>query len=196
MKKLVLILALLCVSACIPVEDFGVYWDKGFIDHALQGKWEEVSSDREKKGKLEVTEKDGLDYFESLVEEDKKKDHETITARSLKAGSYMFFMVIDKQKPSVNPDNGSVEKASPPIKGLVRYEIKEGVFRQYSLNDEHMIVFLKEKYPSAKNIEVKKFLSSDSVEIKTLDDEVYKILSEIPDTKEFWKLQGEWHKMP
>jgi hypothetical protein len=32
--------------------------------------------------------------------------------------------------------------------------------------------------------------------VKTLDDEAFKILSDIPDTGVFWKLQGEWHKAP
>ena len=191
MKKFMLCIAVFCLAACIPVEDFGAYWDKGIVDHALQGTWEEVTSDPAKKGEMKITEKDGVDFFESLAEEDKKKDREEITARSLAAGSYTFLMAVDKSDIATGKD-----KDHPPIKGLIRYDVKDGVFRQYTLNDIPMVAFLKEKYPSAKNIEVKKFMSSDSVEVKTLDDEAFKILSDIPDTGVFWKLQGEWHKKP
>ncbi len=197
MKKFVFVLAILCLSACIPVEDFGAYWDKGFTDPALQGKWEEVSSDPEKKSQIQVTEKDGSDQIDSLDKENReKKDNAIDTFRSLKVGPYTFFMAIEQQKPSVDSGDKKTVHTYSPVKGLVRYEVKGGILRQYSLNDERAISFLKEKYPNAKNIVAKKFISSDSVEIKTLDDEVFNILSEIPDTKEFWKLQGEWHKAP
>jgi hypothetical protein len=194
MKKLLLVFAILCISACIPVDDFGAYWEKGVVDHALQGKWEEVSSDPAKRNQIQVTEKDGSDQIDSLDKQEReKKDDAADSVRSLKVGPYMYFMAIEQQKPSIEKDGSA--HTYPPIRGLVRYEVKEGILLQYSLNDGRMIAFLAEKYPDAKNIVVKKFMSSDSVEIKTLDDEAFKILSKIPDTKEFWKLQGEWRKI-
>ena len=38
MKKLCLcVAATLAMVSCIPVDDFGTYWDKGVVDPALEG---------------------------------------------------------------------------------------------------------------------------------------------------------------
>src|SRR3977135_513896 len=43
MKRFSLCLvAVLVLSSCTPVDDFGVYWDKGFVDPALEGSWKKI----------------------------------------------------------------------------------------------------------------------------------------------------------
>jgi hypothetical protein len=36
------LVAVLALSSCTPVDDFGAYWDKGFADPVLEGTWKKA----------------------------------------------------------------------------------------------------------------------------------------------------------
>ena len=208
MRNLFLFLAVLLLSSCIPVDDFGTYWKKGTVDPALLGTWVAITSpardadDRkeartvrvaDKKEGMQVINKGGTYQIDSLDEQERrKKNYIPVSARALVAGRYTFLMVIDRE---VN------QKGRITItRGLIRYKLEGGMFWEYSLADEPMGSFLREKYRRAKNI--KKPGCKDKelkcafgyVRIGTLDDEVLKILAEIPDTKEFWTDAGTYRR--
>jgi len=44
----VLLVSVLLLCSCTSVENFGAYWDKGFIDPALEGSWKKIGIPGEK----------------------------------------------------------------------------------------------------------------------------------------------------
>ena len=173
MKKFLLCLTVLFLSSCIPVEDFGIYWDKGIVDSALLGKWK----GKENNG-YHMVNKGGTYQIDSLDEEDKKEEgYAPIAARTLKVDGYTFLMAFLKE------DDEKV-----PV--LIRYKKKGDIIQQYSLKSKRMSAFLEKNYSKTKNIKKSecegKCWYDPGVRIEKFDDEVYKILSEIPNTKEFW----------
>jgi hypothetical protein len=42
MKHAVVVVVLLCLSACINVDDFGPYWNRASVDRKLLGDWKLV----------------------------------------------------------------------------------------------------------------------------------------------------------
>lgn len=185
MKKFTLCIAVLCLSACIPVADFGAYWEKGTVDPALLGQWTDASKEGGKVS-MEVTDDKGSYRIESREPEDRaQKDYQPSSARTLTDGPYTFLMFIDNKN----------KREGAPEKDLVRYDFKEGVLTEFDLNDDAAGKFLKEKYPKAKNITAPKS-ETGNVEIKILDDETYEILAAIPDTEEYWKPVVRWKKAP
>ncbi len=46
-RRLLVLGALLSLGACIPVEDFGAYWDKAGIDKALEGSWVRLAANEQ-----------------------------------------------------------------------------------------------------------------------------------------------------
>jgi len=43
MKRFIACLAVVVIqTACLDVENFGAYWDKGFEDPALEGSWKKI----------------------------------------------------------------------------------------------------------------------------------------------------------
>jgi hypothetical protein len=196
MKKIAFCMALLLLCSCIPVEDFGAYWDKGMIDAALIGKWDEMPAETaakdngKKLGAVQVADNGGTYRIDSLDKEEcRKKDYAPLAARTLKTAGYTFLMALDE----------GADKKAQPSGDLIRYKIEGDLFRQYSLNAGKMDARLKEKYPGAKNIGLPpcagKCLLND-LRILTLDDETFKILSEVPDTPDFWTLDGTYRKRP
>jgi hypothetical protein len=186
MKKLLACLALLIVTACIPVEDFGEYWDKGTVDKAVFGTWKRTT--RKGSGDNElvmIVNHKGTYRIDSLDPKDRKqKDYQPLFAKTLKAGSYTFFMTTQ----------GAGAKSE---RNLVRYQVKNGRLKEYDLERKAMEKWVHRKYLWVKNLDVScpnKCLV-ESVKIKVLDKEVFDILAEIPNTTEFWKPIDEWRKV-
>lgn len=180
MKKLLLCLTVLFLSSCIPVEDFGIYWDKGIVDSALLGKWK----GKEGNG-YNMINKGGTYQIDSLDEEDKKEEGYTpIAARILKVGGYTFLMAFME-----GDKKGAV---------LIRYKKKGDIIQQYSLKSRITVTFIEEKYPEVKNIKKSeckgKCWYHSYLRIKKFDKEVYKILSAIPDTEKFWLPAEKYHR--
>lgn len=192
-----------CSTVSIPVEDFGSYWAKGTVDPSLLGKWEtswEGIAPRDQEERKEartvkiatrevmlVANQGGEYEINRFVENDlgKERGYASI-ARTLKVGGYTFLM----QGSQKDFKDGRLVKG-----GMIRYTIKGDRYSVYLLNDERMYALVRAKYPTVNNIEVtrskepncKKDCISFSIKIHRLDDKVHKILSEIPDTAEFWR---------
>lgn len=185
MKQIIAALALLFLAACIPVGDFGSYWAKGFVDSNLLGKWDEVQQSGSAKygDAVKVSQNGSMYRIDSLDPAERaKKDYQPVDAKTLKAGKYLLLMTKDDNKKSGD---------------LVRYIVKGDTFLEYTLDPKATGAFLKKHYPNAKNIEhpvCKKKCMFDEVRVKKFDDEVYKILSGIPDTKEYWTFAGKYRR--
>ena len=182
MKSFALVLAVLALASCIPVDDLGNYWDNGVVDKALIGVWR---PDAEFKAQSEekdfVIAKSGDKYrMDSLNDKEKSEPgYKPTYAKTLKAGPYSFFMV--------GPRQGD----------LIRYKMSGDVIEVYSLNAKAAGALLKERYPDVKNIEThpENDRAYEDVQIKLLDDGVFKFLSEIPDTEAFWKVESRCTKV-
>ncbi|MEZ0262850.1 MAG: hypothetical protein ACAH80_17730 [Alphaproteobacteria bacterium] len=181
--------ALLSLAACIPVEDFGANWDKGTADTALVGTWDDILPAGEKPKDspgMAITCAESTCTLETLDPAEKmKKDYKPMTLRTLQAGDYKFVMVREEGKTTGD---------------MVRYSIDKDVFRQSTPKPAKTAEFLKEKYPAAKNIHRPECKPDncvfDSIKITTLDDETVKILSELPDTAEYWITEERYRKRP
>ena len=186
--------------ACTPVEDFGQYWDKGFVDPALEGSWKKVAPPGENPNDIPGADqlrftRNGTSYalqginpidpaFEPDVVAQIKADNEhRLSARTLRIGKSLFLMEHDPAGPAKNSDV------------MVRYEVRRGRLREYWINNGDAVDFLKAKHPSAKNIR-KNEAEGEYVVIKTFDDEVFRVLSEIADNPAYWFLNCEYKKVP
>jgi hypothetical protein len=186
--------------SCTPVEDFGQYWDKGFVDPALEGSWKkqarpgENPSDIPSADMLRFT-RNGTSYAlqeinpidpaaaPDVIEQQKADNDMRLSARTLRIGKARFLMQRDPA--------GIAKDASV----MVRYEVRRGTLREYWINNGEAVDFLEAKHPTAKNIK-KNDGEGEYVVIKTFDDEVFKVLSEIADNPAYWVLMCEYKKVP
>jgi hypothetical protein len=187
-RNFILCLAVLFLASCIPVDDFGAYWNKGAVDTAVLGKWQKM--ERHKKAEfVRITEEGGRYRIDTLDKKERAaKDYSPILAKTLTAGKYTFFMAMSKKSGQAH--------FSP--EGLVRYDIHHGVLTEYNLVDRRMEKFLEGKFPHARNITAPRCRENcvyDSVKIRKLDAEVVKVLAAIPDTPEFWTVSERWRKV-
>lgn len=187
MKRFLAVLAILALAACIPVDDFGVYRTKTNIDQNLLGDWQEVPNSSTNNGNSVIhrlTAKNGAYISTCLTcKSDKRKES---FPETLRVGKYWFFVDLD-------------EKGTGGV--LTRYKITNDELISYSLNDDTAWNFIEEKYPDQKNIIMEDFsprsllvkgLSDpelNRLQIKLFDDEVYEILSHIPDNEIYWHIE-------
>jgi hypothetical protein len=188
LRRFVLLVPILFLTACIPVDDFGTYWAKATLDKAILGKWEKKEKGSRTE-RVKITLDDGRYLIDTLDrEEKKKKDYSPTYARTFTTGKYTFFMAMSYK-------NGQ-SYLTP--EGLVRYELKGNVLTEYNLADLNMGRRLTEKYPHARNFVVpdcNKNCAYYALKIRKLDAEVAQILADIPDTKEFWSKSDVWKRM-
>ncbi|MEZ0222955.1 MAG: hypothetical protein ACAH83_00245 [Alphaproteobacteria bacterium] len=187
-RNFILCLAVLFLSSCIPVDDFGTYWNKGTVNAAVTGKWQKI--ERRKKAEfVRITDEGGRYRIDTLDKKERgQKDYSPIFAKTLTAGKYTFFMAMSKKSGAAH--------FSP--EGLVRYDIHHGVLTEYNLVDRRVGKFLADKFPHARNITAPKCRENcvyDSVKIRKLDAEVVKVLAAIPDTGEFWTVTEKWKRV-
>ena len=185
--------------SCTPVEDFGTYWDKGFVDPALQGSWKRLTAPGENPAETTCADMlrftrngtsfalQGIQPIDRTLEPDviaqvKADNEERVSARTLRIGKSLFLMEHDPAGPAKNSDV------------IVRYEVRRGTLRQYFINNPEAVEFLEAKHPSAKNIH-KNEGEGEYVVIKTFDDEVFQVLSEIADKPDYWFLNCEYKKV-
>jgi hypothetical protein len=191
------LVVVLLLASCTPVADFGAYWDTGFVDPAIEGTWKKIGIPGEALNSIPGADqllfvKDGQSYsFQAINPLDdpalsaenvaqRRKDNDARSpVRTLKIGSHLFFMMR-------NPvgTQGTME----------RYEIKGDLLLEYHVNNEAALDFLEAKHPTARNI-AKNFGEGRYVVIKTFDDEVFRILSEIADDPDYWYLSCQYRKV-
>lgn len=182
MKKLLSLLCLTLLAACIDVEDFGAYWDKTTLDPALAGHWKKpalVKEDAQHKGQadeLRFTEKNGA-YEVAAWHKGEKTDDPLYPVKSLDAGPYHFI--------ASGPKNGDI----------VRYKIEKGVLKIYVPKHQPMLDYIRDNYQEAENIG-NDDSEGETVKIKVFDDEVFDILSNVPDSDAYWAYETEYRKVP
>ena len=197
-RRLLPVVVLLLFSSCIPVGDFGVYWDKGVVDPTLEGTWKKIGIPGEDvdatpgADQLRFT-KDGQSYswqainpLDSTLSDDaaaqRRKDNEARWAlRTLKIGNHLFFAA---RGPEGN--RGGM---------LNRHQGQGDFLLEDTIENGAAVDFLETKHPTARNIHKNK-AEGRYVVIDTFDDEVFQILSEISDDAAFWVLQCRYRKVP
>jgi hypothetical protein len=193
------IVAFLALSSCTPVGDFAAYWDKGFVDPALEGRWQKIGIPGEAIDSIPGADqllfvKNGQSYFWQGINridstlsaeqaERRKKDNEArLDVRTLKIGNSVFIM--------------SRGPAGTQTGVLERYEIQGDLLLEYEIDNGTAVDLLKAKYPTAKNIHKNKSEGSYVV-IDTFDDEVFRILSVMSaSAATYWQLECRYRKIP
>jgi len=193
-------IAVVLQVSCTPVEDFGQYWDKGFVDPALEGSWKKLARSGENPDDvcgadlLRFT-RNGASYALQAINpinptlepheiaQMTADNEQRLSARSLRIGKATILM---------ERDPAGLEKSASI---MVRYEVKRGRLQEYWISNGDAVEFLETKYPSAKNIK-KNTGEGEYVVIKTFDDEVFRVLSEIASNPTYWFLNCEYKKVP
>jgi hypothetical protein len=197
-----LIVIVLQLMSCTSVEDVGVYWDKGVIDPVLEGSWKKIGLPGIEQYGLDIDDipgadqlvfiKDGTSYAMRMVnpiEPDlpdhvaaqRKKDNATSRpVRTLRIGHGTFMMVIASESSRTGM--------------LQRYEIKGDVLEEHNIDNGAAVDFLEAKYPNAGNIGRNRG-EGRYVVIRTFDDEVLRILSEMAGVPSYWSLACQFRRM-
>jgi hypothetical protein len=191
------LVAVLVMTSCTPVEDFGPYWDKGFVDPALAGSWKKIGLPGEDMDSIPGADvlqftKDGSSYLQYMInpidltkpaddiEQQKADNAKAMSARTLRIGKHLFLM---QREP------GGKAKGY-----LVRYNINGGTLDEYFIDNGLAVDFLLSKHPTAKNIK-KNVAEGTYVVIGTFDNEVFQVLSEIADKPAYWFLECQYKKI-
>jgi hypothetical protein len=182
MKRLCLcVAATLAMVSCIPVDDFGTYWDKGVVDPAIEGIWKNISGpgSSPEAGELRFT-RTGSFYSMNVVGVDPPINPEVWgNARTLRVGKRRLLMQRNRQA---------------PFDGiLTSYEIRGRTLSEYWFHGAAATEFLRTRHPGAKNIHTNNG-EGEFVVIGTFDDEVFRILSEIADDPTYWILVARYEK--
>jgi hypothetical protein len=198
MKQFCLCLvAVLVLSSCTPVEDFGSYWDKGFVDPALEGSWKKFGRPGEDPKHIPSPDlwrftRNGSSYSlqginpidqtaaPDVIEDQKASNKARMSARTLRIGKHLFLI----QRDPGDQGKGSIE----------RYDVQRGTLQEYWIDNGAAVEFLKAKHPTAKNIK-KNDGEGEFVVINTFDEEVFQVLSEIADNPAYWFLNCRYKKV-
>jgi hypothetical protein len=191
------LVAVLALSSCTGVEDFGLYWDKGFIDPALEGSWKKLGLPGRDINSIPGADlwrftRNGSSYSLQWINpvdqtakagasEQLKGDNERLlSARTLRIGQHVFLM----QRDSAGQGKSAIE----------RYDIQRGTLQEYWMNNGAAVDFLEAKHPTAKNIR-RNVGEGEYVVIGTFDDEVFRVLSEIADDPAYWFLNCRYKRV-
>ena len=190
MKRLLLcVAAALAMASCVPVDDFGAYWDKGVVDPQLEGTWKTVGPPRREPeaggiARLRFKRAGSLYSFEMMGAIDPaaspaEDGARAFNARTLRIGKRKLLM----QRNGEAPYDGI----------LTSYEITGRTLSEYWLQGNVVLRFLRTRHPGAKNIH-KNEGEGDFLVIGTFDDDVFRILSEIADDPVYWRLAARYEK--
>ena len=192
-KHLLPVVALLLLSSCTEVEEFGAYWDKEALDPRVEGTWKKIGMPGQELRNVPgpdklVFVKDGPSYVLQMVNPidekvsdevagQRKKDAEfRVELRTLKIGRHQFFLARTGER--------------KPHGFIFRYEIEGNILREYSLDEWTAAEWVEAKHPDGKNIH----RDGRYLVIKTFDDQVFRIFSEISNADPFWMVVCEYKK--
>src|SRR5258706_10008229 len=124
MKRLWLCLVvILALSSCTTVEDFGLYWNKGFIDPALEGSWKKLVLPGQDPDEIPSPDllrftRNGSSYSlqginpidqtaePDVIEQQKAENDQPMSARTLRIGKHLFLMHRDQE----GQGDGTIER--------------------------------------------------------------------------------------
>jgi hypothetical protein len=173
MKRLLPLLAVFLLAACIPVEDFGAYWEKARVDPALAGRWENVPDPDQQEEKVAYNFiKEDQDY--RVVGYESGEEKGAYRVKTLDAGPYHFFLA--------SGENDRV---------LLRYEATDKTLTTYNLRSEPAWLFFKEHFPPADDIKLEEGMPGPTLKIKVLSEDVIKMLAAIPAGELYWDTAAE-----
>lgn len=198
MKKGLLVFASLALASCIAVEDPGVYWDKAGVDAELVGKWKPLTlqEDEVKVDEVRIIDKSKdivvEEYMGGKKVDDSKSnvDNQQSPLRTLQVGPHRFILEKSTKDPSMV---------------MFRYTISQNKLTVYNDIPETIQVFLKKNFPQAKDIVVKSYGESLNegdesgekyTQIIHFTDDVFRILSQIPEDESYWKESSKYEKLP
>jgi len=191
MRFLALLSLLFLLSACanIEVKDFGPYWNQGAVNPSLLGWWK--NPDDKNQGKIRVMNRYGTYQVDYIDKKGWEHPEASLQARTIQVGGYSFMLVKMQDK---------TDHWIPFM--MYRYRVEGDATWDYALNAEKMHSFLAKNYPGEMNITAScrhkkdNCFGKNTTEITKLDNSVYQILANIPDTKAFWALDHVSQKIP
>ena len=184
MRKLPLMLLLLSLTSCIPVEDFGSYWEEAGKDPQLSGTWKVVAGENIGTSRRFV---DAGDYYghSGLNAEGKlisvPEGEAVLVVKTMAIGRYTF-LAFSSAEPTPDGKQSGV---------IFRYKIDGDNLELIHNGGPNLMRFVKKNYPRAVNIKTNEGQPA-YVEIDTFDDQVAKIISAVPDTEVYW---GNWEQL-
>jgi|KBSMisStaDraftv2_1062788.scaffolds.fasta_scaffold79090_2 hypothetical protein len=198
MKRFIACLAAVVIqTACLGVDNFGAYWDKGFVDPALEGSWKKVGligqpiNDTPGPDMWRFT-KDGTSYglqginpidpssSPDEIAQAQADNDARIPARSLRVGEYLLLMQFE---------SGANRQG-----WMERYEVEGDTLREYWSENSTAVDYVLDRRPMPRNI-TKNTGEGRFVVIHTFDDEVFQVLGELGDKARYWRLNCEYRKI-
>ncbi len=176
--RVALALLLLTLEACLPVDDMGGYWSKAGKDPGLAGSWRVVGGGSGNQGLVRQFLQAGDSYELANLNaqgQPVRVDPRPLAIRTMQVGRYKLLVFA-----AVNPA-GKREGI------IIGYKLDGDVLEMYDLFGPSWREFAQQRYPTAANMK-KNRGEGDYLRILTFDDQVARMISEVPDTDEFWAL--------
>ena len=203
----ILCIALLfAIKGCIPVEDFGEYWEKGAVDPALEGHWKQLDVEfRSEENYLSFV-KSGDHYVcevSSAYFMPQDMPQVGIRAKTLTAGKHRFLMFDLQQyyedmkaamrKAASEMGEDVDEKTLQQMLQMPETTVK-GVLQRYSLEEGTLSIYMLDEAVLAEQIKsgnVKGRQPAQGAMMETalskLDNETVQFLARLADEPKYWK---------
>jgi len=166
--RLSLVLLLLPLTSCIPVDDFGAYWARTSLDPQLKGKWKMIAASPEQTKEhgygignvVEVRERDGS--FELINHAAVRAEDRSIwPVRTLTTGRH-HWLAVGRQKGM-----------------LLGYQIEAGYVHICPIGDPALGAFIQRRYPNSPSFDVT-YGIGPPVGIKLFDAAAFAVLRDYP----------------
>ncbi len=196
------------VTSCIPIDDLGVYWDKGVVDRRLEGHWKKAGVQHRSQDQYVSFKLDGKSYLCTMHEVEERPEPQgmphipkpTTEARTLQGGKHRFLMLRTEmpEMPSF-PTSGPAEtrpatRAKPQMmSGLLRYEFDGEQLVSYTLQEQVLAAAIKGKTIDGQ-IPGENDYSPPS--IRKLDQKTLDEINRWADNPKNWKEIGRYNRIP
>jgi hypothetical protein len=184
-RRLILVVAALFLASCIPVEDFGVYWERAQPDPRLPGKWRVVvpGPDPGPVPFVRIVRK-GAGFEMSGEDEEGRRDPSKPSdlIRTLTVGRYQFILM----------------RTAGQNAGLLwRYRIRANALEFTSIQSPLLIWYVETKLSGVANLKViaEAGEAPKHIAIEVLDEAVFKALATTPDTDLYWTWAEKYERV-
>jgi hypothetical protein len=163
------VLLLLSLTTCIPVEDFGAFWDRTDLDQRLKGKWKQIAASPDQTrehgygiGNIsELVERDGAFELLHISTSSAGEDGPTWPVKTLTTGRHQW--IVLGRRNAV----------------LAGYQVDGRYLHICPGGDTLMAAFIRTRYPNASNIDTSLGVGPP-VGIKLFDATAFAILRDYP----------------